>query len=301
MGKYSFSSTIVNNQWQTFIAICSVLLSVNYPHAGAVTYLTKRRDLLSENIGEPFFAEQNTTDIDVVAQEEITTYLHCKVNSLGGKTVSWLKRHGDTPHLITFGLTTYSSDARFQIYHESNDWQLQIQYPRKSDAGLYECLVSSNPPIVRRTRLVVIAPTVDIVDERNKKITEKFYKGGSTIELKCVIRQIVGKPPEYIIWHHEQRMLNYDTERGGISVKTNLLKEGAVSRLFIAFASTKDSGNYTCSMRHAQASVMVHILNGENPAAIQAGTSHRTQSTAPILELLVLLGTTQWFLQNVNR
>ena len=29
--------------------------------------------------------------------------------------VSWLKRYGDTPHLLTFGLTTYSSDARFQV------------------------------------------------------------------------------------------------------------------------------------------------------------------------------------------
>jgi hypothetical protein len=28
--------------------------------------------------------------------------------------------------------------------------------------------------------------------------------------------QIVDEPPEYIIWHHEDRMLNYDTERGGI-------------------------------------------------------------------------------------
>ena len=47
------------------------------------------------------------------------------------------------------------------------------------------------------------------------------------------------------------------------SVKTDLLKDGAISRLFIAFASKRDSGNYTCSMRNAQASVVVHILDGE--------------------------------------
>lgn len=46
-------------------------------------------------------------------------------------------------------------------------------------------------------------------------------------------------------------------------MKTNLLKDGAVSRLFIARASKSDSGNYTCGMRNAQASVTVHILNGE--------------------------------------
>jgi hypothetical protein len=48
---------------------------------------------------------------------------------------------------------------------------------------------------------------------------------------------------------------------GFFSVKTDLLKDGAISRLFIAFASKRDTGNYTCSMRNAQASVFVHILD----------------------------------------
>ena len=59
-------------------------------------------------------------------------------------------------------------------------------------------------------------PEIEIVDERDKPVKEKFYKGGSTIELKCIVRQIVGQAPEYIIWHHGNRMLNYDIERGGI-------------------------------------------------------------------------------------
>ncbi len=46
-------------------------------------------------------------------------------------------------------------------------------------------------------------------------------------------------------------------------MKTDLLKDGAVSHLSIARASKRDSGNYTCGMRNAQASVTVHILNGE--------------------------------------
>lgn len=235
------------------------------------------------------------------AQLGTTTYLHCKVNSLGGKTVSWLKRYGDTTHLLTFGQSTYSNDARFQIYHDeaSNDWRLQIQFPQMEDEGIYECLVSTDPPLVRRFRLFVIAPEIHIVDERNKAVLEKFYKGGSTIELKCIVEKIVGQPPEYIIWHHEDRMLNYDTERGGISVKTDLSTEGAVSRLFIAFASKRDSGNYTCGMRNAQASVIVHILNGENPAAMQTGTSHR-QSPSPVLWILFTLILTQSGLQKTH-
>jgi len=228
---------------------------------------------------------------NVTAQLGTTTYLHCRVNNLGGKTVSWLKRYGDTPHLLTFGLTTYSNDARIQIFHEQpNDWKLQIQFPRLDDEGVYECLVSANPPLVKRVRLVVVVPEIEIVDERDKPVKEKFYKGGSTIELKCIVKQIVGQAPEYIIWHHGNRMLNYDIERGGISVKTDLLTRGAISRLSIAFATNKDSGNYTCSMRSAQASVIVHILNGENPAAMQTGTSHKQSSSPLLLVLFILTG-----------
>ena len=82
------------------------------------------------------------------------------------------------------------------------------------DRLLFSCLQSIN-----YTALSVLhfsAPEIHIVDERNKAVLEKFYKGGSTIELKCIVEKIVGQPPEYIIWHHEDRMLNYDTERGGI-------------------------------------------------------------------------------------
>ena len=62
----------------------------------------------------------------------------------------------------------------------------------------------------------ILVPEIEIVDERDKPVKEKFYKGGSTIELKCIVKQIVGQAPEYIIWHHGNRMLNYDIERGGI-------------------------------------------------------------------------------------
>ena len=81
------------------------------------------------------------------------------------------------------------------------------------DRLLFSCLQSINytPSVLHFS-----APEIHIVDERNKAVLEKFYKGGSTIELKCIVEKIVGQPPEYIIWHHEDRMLNYDTERGGI-------------------------------------------------------------------------------------
>jgi len=70
--------------------------------------------------------------------------------------------------------------------------------------------------VYKMPTLIFAVPEIEIVDERDKNVAEKSYEGGSTIELKCLVSQIVGEPPEYIIWHHEDRMLNYDTERGGI-------------------------------------------------------------------------------------
>jgi len=232
-------------------------------------------------LGSPYFQHARTKDgaldggvLNVTTQLEGTTYLDCHVNRLGGKTVSWLKRIGEEkdPHLLTYGRQTYSSDARFQIiYEKPNNWKLQIQFTKKSDVGLYECMVSTNPPLIQYTYLNVVVPTIKIVDERHLEVEDRiFYDKGSTIKLKCMVENIVGEQPEYIIWKKGNRMLNYDTERGGISVRTDLLVNGAQSRLHIAGASYSDSGNYTCMMgRTARAVIELQIIPGETAEQVR--------------------------------
>lgn len=48
------------------------------------------------------------------------------------------------------------------------------------------------------------------------------------------------------------------------SVKTDMGAAGAVSRLYIANANKKDSGNYSCALADVAAATMVsvHVLNG---------------------------------------
>lgn len=58
-------------------------------------------------------------------------------------------------------------------------------------------------------------PRVEIVDERGLSTPDKYYKAGSTIELKCMISN-VPQPTSYVTWKQGDRMLNYDTRRGGI-------------------------------------------------------------------------------------
>ena len=61
-----------------------------------------------------------------------------------------------------------------------------------------------------------------------------------------------------ISWKHNGRLLNYDKERGGVSVTIN---NGAKtsSRLIISNANTSDSGNYTCVAPNTRPAV-VHVF-----------------------------------------
>jgi len=247
-------------------------------------------------LGSPYFQsrEGGAGLLNVTTQLEAATYLHCRVNRLGGKTVSWLKRIGEDkdPHLLTYGRQTYSSDARFQIIHEKpNNWKLQIQFTKRSDEGLYECQVSTNPPLIQYTYIRVVVPTIKIVDERHQKVENQiFYDRGSTIKLKCMVENIVGEQPEYIIWKKGNRMLNYDTERGGISVRTDLLASGAQSRLHIAGATFGDSGNYTCMMgRTAKTQIELQIIPGETAEQVRDVNSSVSRHRALLAPLLLLL------------
>ncbi|XP_034118580.1 fibroblast growth factor receptor 3 isoform X1 [Drosophila sulfurigaster albostrigata] len=227
----------------------------------------------------PFFADPYTT-INISTQLSSNVYLHCRVNDLQGKTVSWMRRKGDDLALITFGQHTYSGDSRYSLeFEEPNDWKLLIQFANERDEGPYECQVSSHPPLVLLVYLTIIVPHVEILDERGSATPEKYYKAGSTIELQCVISKIP-HPSSYITWRHGVRLLNYDTSRGGISVKTDMLPGRALSRLYIANANRQDTGNYTCMLgNEITETVVVHVLNGEEPAAMQHANGTRFMSS----------------------
>ena len=90
--------------------------------------------------------------------------------------------------------------------------------------------------------------------------SEKFLKLGSSLKLTCTLVQST-EPPIYVFWYHNNRMINYDNDRG-VNVTTDLL--GKTSVLYIASASPEHTGNYSCVPNKAQpASTFVHILNGE--------------------------------------
>ncbi|CAK1578061.1 unnamed protein product [Parnassius mnemosyne] len=198
-----------------------------------------------------------------------TAYLNCRVKNLGNKTlniqISWV-RHRDI-HLLTVGRYTYTSDQRFRAIHlpHSEDWTLQIKYPQHRDSGIYECQISTTPHMSHFIHLNVVEPTTEIIGG-----PDLYIDRGSTINLTCVVLYSP-EPPAYIFWNHNDAIISYDSPRGGVSVVTEK-GETTTSFLLIQQARPSDSGTYQCNPSNAQSkSVVVHVLNGEYPAAMQRG------------------------------
>nr|CAD7408323.1 unnamed protein product [Timema poppensis] len=111
-------------------------------------------------------------------------------------------------------------------------------------------------------------------------------KSGSTLRLVCKLHQST-EAPVYVFWYHEEKMINYDKERG-VSVHG----DKSSSSLVIAEAQKSDSGNYSCVPSNAKpASINVHVLNGEKPAAMQ----HGSRSSASSLKVHLPVTFCSWY------
>ncbi|XP_032522000.2 uncharacterized protein LOC116773623 [Danaus plexippus] len=229
---------------------------------------------------EKHFGTENNTV--VTSQTGSTALLPCVIRNIGDGIVSWIRRKDY--HLLTVGLTTYSSDQRFQAIHlqHSEDWTLKVRFVQKRDAGIYECQVSSHPPTSIFLRLNVVEARAQISGP-----TEKYLKPGSMLRLQCSVVQTT-EAPAFVFWYHNSRMINYDVERG-INVTTD--PEQRLSDLLIPAASVSHAGNYTCVPNNAvPASIYVHIFNGENPAAMQSSSpSYFHLNCQSFLNILITL------------
>ncbi|XP_063710003.1 zwei Ig domain protein zig-8 [Culicoides brevitarsis] len=186
-----------------------------------------------------------------------TVYLVCKVKNLGNRTVSWV-RHRDI-HLLTVGRYTYTSDQRFEAMHSphTEEWTLRIRNAQKRDTGIYECQISTTPPIGQPAYLSVVEPITEILGG-----PDLFLNKGSTINLTCIVR-FAPEPSPTLSWAHNRETINFDSPRGGISLVT---EKGVLttSRLLVQNAMQSDSGVYTCDPSNANpTSVRVHILNDD--------------------------------------
>lgn len=230
---------------------------------------------------------------NITVQAGGSVYLNCRISLLQDKTVSWVRRNSmgeDALELLTVGLHTYTGDNRYTMeFQYPNNWRLKISNARKEDEATYECQISTHPPRVIQIHLSVNAPKVVIVDEYNIPLQEKYYEIDSTLQLSCTVRNVV-MTSSVVFWRHGDQILNYDTTRGGVSVRTDLMEDGANSTLSIARVNKQDSGNYTCSISDFQDyTIIVHILKGESFAELHHGASGRICDHYSILLIIITL------------
>ncbi|KAL1501081.1 hypothetical protein ABEB36_006474 [Hypothenemus hampei] len=215
---------------------------------------------------------ENNTITNVTVQLGATAYLHCRVRSSADRTlgagdqVSWIRRRDW--HILSSGVLTYTNDERFQVLHAegSDDWTLQIKYVQRRDNGTYECQISNSQGLVSHfANLQIVVPEATIQGSRSG---EHHVDVGSVIDLICIIDKSP-TPPQYVFWYHNDRMINYDTARGGITVETAPRPPRTQSRLTIQDTNDADSGNYTCSASNTEpASIYVFVSEGDNVDAI---------------------------------
>ncbi|XP_063842733.1 uncharacterized protein LOC135090204 [Scylla paramamosain] len=156
-----------------------------------------------------FFLQPNNTESRVQVGASVT--LHCPAHDVGENTVSWIRRRDY--HLLTVGDTSYTSDERFQVRYvkQEKDWQLHILYVQARDDGVYECQVTSHPPVSLMSTLHVHEATSEILGG-----PEKYVRVGSSLRLVCVLKGNT-EPPAYVFWYHGRHMINLPRHQGGAS------------------------------------------------------------------------------------
>ncbi|KAG7158407.1 Zwei Ig domain protein zig-8-like 23, partial [Homarus americanus] len=229
-----------------------------------------------------------TSPTNVTTQLGAHAYLPCRIKNLGNKSVSWIRNRDS--HILTVDRYTFISDERFTSWHEAptQTWTLQVRYVQERDAGSYE------------------SPSVTIAG-----VSDLYVKSGSTVNIKCVISDAL-EEPTYIFWYHgERRVVSANSDR--ILSVDRIPPDTSIGTLTIPSVSLADSGNYTCAPASLQmASVMLHVLSGELPAAMQRGTttsatkssssssssSSASSSSSSSGVLVVLLTTAVWLMRS---
>ncbi|XP_043210833.1 hemicentin-2-like isoform X2 [Amphibalanus amphitrite] len=214
---------------------------------------------------------------NVTARVNGSALLTCRIRNVGSRQVSW----GRSLELLTTGQIVFAGDGRFEPLHQphSEDWALRVLAVQPQDAGRYFCQVSTTPPVTHFIHLSVVEPRVEIIGG-----PELYIDRGSRANLTCVITK-AHKVPKHVRWTHDNKLVQFDRARDGVNVKISYERDRTISFFSIDRVLPSDSGAYFCDPDGlSQVKVILHVLNGEHPAAMQTGGVG--QAAAPVLLLL---------------
>ncbi|KAK3870713.1 hypothetical protein Pcinc_024078 [Petrolisthes cinctipes] len=179
-----------------------------------------RRSRDVEKRTQPHFDPQMSTNVTSLLGQ--TAVLNCRVRNIGNKTVSWI-RHRDL-HLLAVGRHTYTTDDRGQKEDEEDvsDWQLVVESVQPRDTGLYECQISTSPPLSHLIHLSVVeAQTVVVVSDDGDGGGEAesdgaggvYLRTGDRLVLHCSVTHTPA-PPTFVLWYHGNTLVSYERTKG---------------------------------------------------------------------------------------
>ncbi|XP_055701384.1 zwei Ig domain protein zig-8 [Phlebotomus papatasi] len=227
-------------------------------------------------IALPYFNFDVQRNVTVTVGQ--TAFIHCRVERLGDKDVSWIRKKD--LHILTAGTLTYTSDQRFQVIRSDStgNWTLQLKYPQIRDSGVYECQINTEPKMSLSYVLNVVELRATVLGP-----SDLYVKSGSTIRIVCRIPQ---GPHDLgnVFWYKGAELLQathanevYADKTQRITIDSDWV-DGLTSRLIIQMAVPSDTGNYSCVPTSVAkpGSVYVHVIIGEHPAAMQHNSAERT-------------------------
>lgn len=250
-------------------------------------------------VSKPYFEATWPTNVSVILGQPAV--LKCRTRLLGERMLSWIRQRD--LHVLTSALVSYTSDGRFSVHHQStsDDWELRISTVQARDAGFYECQVNTEPKINWPVHLQVHTGQAQIAGP-----SEVHVRQGSTLSLTCTLRGAINGPDSNLTWYHDDQLVSLETARGSLSLATERSEQFISSRFLLPRASASDGGNYTCRPSEAlPASVLVHVLSGEHPAAMQHGNRSGgggscLPNTVQVMSILCLTYWTLHWLGNIQ-
>ncbi|ODN04307.1 Lachesin [Orchesella cincta] len=196
------------------------------------------------------------------------------------KSVSWIRK--EDSHIVTVDRYTFIADDRFQVMAAppGDSWMLQIKYVQPRDAGFFECQISTEPKMAHRIRLNVLVPKIRMdTTEENMFVWE-----GSQVQLRCVVMNTLADNVGKVIWLRNGKILNkFDLSTSSTMLSFQAKLDGTKLTETLTFVGVQksDGGNYTCSLENVGfSSVTLHVLSGENPAAMHHGRGITTTTSS---------------------
>jgi len=206
---------------------------------------------INEIYNMPYFDNTMKTNFSVQAGHRVE--MACIVRQIGSKTVSWIRK-GDGAILSVDDMLV-QNDERMEIEKTSylSQWTLKIRSAEPSDAGQYECQISTEQKLSKIVRLSVTVPSLSI--EGSPSI---LASAGSNITLRCIVRGDAHKTP--ISWHFQQQ----DGSIIKLKEKENSIIKTGPGSLLLLRVGGRSAGNYSCSSHKSNtATVSINVVDGE--------------------------------------